>query len=225
MTDQQKIPKWASSYISNKMIQKIESEIAEMEKKTTAEVVVLVVKQSSFIKYIKPVLFFILLILSLFTLNWFLHDLWFTTLENSIIYLLNIAFMYFCATVLSRLSLFQRLFLHPTDMQEAFYRRAISEYYENNLHKTEKNTAVLMMVSLLEHKAIVLASLELNKELDEKIWTDCINLITQGAKNNDVGLGFLNALEKIIPILESKFPLHLNPVNPNEISNSVIFKE
>jgi putative membrane protein len=225
MTDQQKIPKWASSYISDKMIQKIESKIVEIEHKTTAEVIVLIVKQSSFVQYIKPVLFFILLILNLFTLNWFLHDLWFTALESSIIYLLNIVLMYSFATVLSRISIFQRLFLHPADMQEAFYRRAISEYYENNLYKTEKNTAVLMMVSLLERKAIVLASLELNKELDEKIWTDCINVITQGAKNNDVGLGFLNALEKILPILESKFPLSLNPVNPNEISNSVIIKE
>jgi putative membrane protein len=219
------IPKWASSYISEQEIKQIELKISEIEMKTTGEIVVLIVKRSSFIKYIGPALFFILMMFSLFTLNWYIHDLWFSRIENYFFYFLDLILMIFLTTVLVRIPLIQRTFLHPLDMENAFQRRAVSEYFEANLYKTHYNTAVLIMVSLLERKAIILASYELNKAVDDKLWNDCIAKIIEGAKQKSLGQGFLGALEKISPILEIKFPLSLDPGNPNEISNSVIIKE
>jgi putative membrane protein len=225
MSETQAIPKWANAYISTSAIKQIEAKIVEIETKTAGEVIVLITKQSSFNRYIQPVLFFILMLISLFTLNWYLHDLWFTSGELSLFFMLDLAVMYFLAFALVKLKFFQRLFLHPVDMQSAFQRRAIFEYYENNLYKTKYNTAVLLMVSLLERKAIVLSSHELNKEVDEKLWSECIAEITKGAKAKNLGIGFVRALDKILPILESKFPLSISPENLNEISNAIIFKD
>jgi putative membrane protein len=225
MTKQKIIPKWASLYISEQEIQQIEAKITEIEVKTTGEVIVLIVKQSSFVRYVKPALFFIFMIISLFTLNWYLHDLWFTLLEKSMFYMVDLVLVYLLAAMLAKLTFFQRVLLHPVDMQEAFQRRAVSEYYENNLYKTKYNTAVLMMISVLEKKAIVLASHELDKEVDGKLWSECVNEIITGAKSKNLGKGFLSALEKILPILETKFPLSLSPGNPNEILNTVIIKD
>lgn len=219
------VPDWAQKYIHTESVKDIEAQISEIEKTTTGEVIVLIVRESVSTSYVSFVLFALLALTSFFLLRDILHNFWLNVFENILIYSLNFVVLFLFARILVKIKGIKRFFLHPSDMEKAFQQRAVSEYYQNNLYKTKNNTAVLIMVSLLERKAIVLASHELNKVTKEDLWSECIKAIVSGARKRSLGEGISEALRLITPILKERFPLSQATDNPNEIADVVLFKD
>jgi putative membrane protein len=85
------------------------------------------------------------------------------------------------------------------------------------------HTGILLFLSLEERKAIVLADEGIAAQLSPSIWDDVIQLILQGAKQNQLTKGFVEAILKCGELLKSYFPLEGE--NKNELSDRLIIRE
>jgi putative membrane protein len=220
-----KIPNWAQKVIAENAVRDIENEIGEIEKITTGEIIVLIAKESASFHYLRWHLSLFLIMIIFFMTKDILQIFWLSQLETILVYILGLLMSYLTVHILLKLSWVKKTLVHPLDAEKVFQQRAINEYYQNQLHKTKDNTAVLIMVSLLERKAVILASADLNKESKEGLWDDCIQVIIKGAQKKKLGLGILQALKLISPILKERFPLVSGQGNPDEIANTIIFKD
>lgn len=122
---------------------------------------------------------------------------------------------------------FWNILIRPLLPLEFHYKlvdiRAELEFYRHYQGKTEHRTAILIFVSLLEHRAVVLADKAIAQKLPPETWTQVVQLLTEEMKKKDLATGMIRAIEKCSQILTEHFPAQKE--NPNELSNSLVIKE
>lgn len=213
------IPQWATQYINAEGAKKIESVVEDLEHKTTAELIPLIVQRSTPVRTVRRLVFFFLFMIGLLIVELSLANFWLSTTER---YLIIAAAFIIPLIGLSQYSHLERFFLSPEDMQDSVNQRAVAEFYLNQMHKTESQGAVLFMVSLFEHRAIVLADPILNDKVAPELWAECATEIVKGAKAKDLSAGLIKAMEISTKKLSEVLPHKAGQTN--EFSNRVLFK-
>ena len=108
-------------------------------------------------------------------------------------------------------------------IDEEVNQRALQAFYKHRLHHTKDRTAILIMVSLLEHRVEILADAGINSKVPKDTWQGIVNDMIASIKTNDLSEGICIAVRECGEILAKDFPGQHD--NPDEVSNKLIVEE
>lgn len=215
------LPQWATSALGASGHERIEQAIAKAEATTSGEIVPVLVRKSSTTGHV-PLLVFSLLLLAAYIAD--LPALASDWLGSDPI---GIAACWLTAAGVgywvSRFDWVDRLMTPRPDQMRQVDLRAQLEFYELDLGKTDGRTGVLLMVSLMEHRAVVLADHGISEKLDTEAWQEVVDLMIGGVKGGDLAEGMCAAIERCGELLTPHFPIAGD--DANELHDHLIVKE
>ena len=215
------LPEWARPFLDAEGASRVEDAIGEAERHTSGEIVPIVVRGSSTIGHVFLLAFaLLLLVVYIADLPGLLFDfggphwLWQSAcwLGSGVL-----------AIILSRWSAVQRLLTPKTDQIEQVDRRAELEFFELEMAATRGGTGVLLLVSLMEHRAVVLADHAIAEKLDARTWQELVDLMIAGVKQGDLGGGMTRAVLRCGELLAPHFPI--DDDDENELRNHLVVKD
>jgi putative membrane protein len=215
------IPKWARGYLKPERVQRVEAAVRAAEARTSGEIVPMIVRRSSTIGHV-PVILACLLVACFVIVDgpgWQYE--WIG--EHWAWYLVDTVALLLLSGQLARIPLLQRLLTTRADQALQVDMRAQIEFYQSNLHTTADATGVLLLVSLMEHRAVVLADEAISARVPDGTWDEVIGLMTDGIKKGNVGIGLAAAIERCGDILAAEFPIGEGDVD--ELENTLIIRE
>ncbi|MBW2712391.1 MAG: hypothetical protein JRC77_01425 [Deltaproteobacteria bacterium] len=212
---------WAQRVLGNDGAERIEAAIADAESHTSGEIVPILVRCSSTVGHV-PLVSFTLLLLCVF-----LSDLPVHLAEWGGLYWVWLGACWLLAAGLalglSRLDVVQRLLTSRIDQVRQVDMRAQIEFYELEVSRTQERTGILLFVSLMEHRAVVLADRSIAEKLDAKVWQDLVDLMIQGVKSGDLAAGMTQAIQRCGELLAPHFPIADDDIN--ELHDHLVVKE
>ena len=217
----QELPNWARGPLGTNGAEQIETAIADAESRTSGEIVPILVRRSSTVGHV-PLLAFCLLLLGVLLGDIPIH------LEalggaHWMWLLVSWGLAFLLAVLLSRLDITQRLLTPKIDQIQQVEMRAEVEFFEHGVGQTEGNTGILLYVSLMEHRAVVLADHAIAEKVDAQVWQELVELMIQGVKRGDMASGMTQAIKRCGEILAPHFPIAADDVN--ELRDHLVVKE
>ncbi len=205
----------AEKFLASAERLQIEARIADAEKRTSGEIVVMVVPSS----YHYPLASMIgsTLLAVLFGIAVALlfgnESMWFF-LE---VFALSFIVLH---EVIKRTPLLKRLFVTASDMKEEVEEAAITSFYQKDINQTVDHTGILIYISLFEHNVRVVADKGINAKVDRELWQEIVGVIIRGIKSKGQAAAIGAAVDRCAEILAAHFPL--KPDDRNELGNEVI---
>ncbi len=193
----------------------IEARIAEAEKRTSGEIVVMVVP-SSYHYPLASMLGSSLLALLLGIAVALLagnESMWFFLPAFSISFIV-------LHELMKRAHFFRRYFVTPSDMKEEVEEAAIHSFYQRNINLTVDHTGILIYISLFERKVRVVADQGINEKVPQEVWQEIVSTIVGGIRGKAQVQAIGKAVDQCADILSSHFPLKQG--DRNELPNEVI---
>jgi putative membrane protein len=218
------IPKWLSSYLNEKDLDRLEQQVKKIELGTEAEIVPVIVRSSS--HYPQTAITLILVGVLIFTMVWEavginMHwDAFWPALTGAVA---SLALIFVVLPRLALIPVIQRLFTVRGEEQEQCWKRARIEFYENRVNQTGDGVGVLIFVSMLEKSVIVLADKKISDALPKETWQNVVDEILGGIKNGKMAAGLEKGLSACSDLLIKHFPVKLD--DRDELPNKVIIKE
>ncbi len=99
-------------------------------------------------------------------------------------------------------------------------RRAVELFKAGTEKRTKGRTGILLYLSLLEHRAEIVADQAIHSQVDPEVWGDAMAALVDGVKAGRSGEGMAQAVEKIGEVLAQCLPPTLD--NPNELPDRLI---
>ncbi len=99
-------------------------------------------------------------------------------------------------------------------------RRAIELFRAGTEKRTRGRTGVLLYLSLLEHRAEIVADEAIHSRVAPEVWGDAMAALVEHVKAGRVGEGMAVAVERIGAVLAECLPPTLD--NPNELPDRLI---
>ncbi len=215
------LPAWAERCLGKAGRDRIEAAIAAAEARTSGEIVPLLVRRSSTVGHV-PLLASALLLVVAISLDvddvvadWIASDI-----GGVLIVWLGCAIAGYVA---SQLDIVDRLLTPQGDQAVQVDLRAELEFFELGMGQTSGRTGVLLMISLLEHRAVVLADRGISEQLSAETWQEVVDLMIDGVKRGDTAAGLCAAIERCGNLLETHFPIA--PGDENELRDHLIVKD
>ncbi len=207
--------------LSRNELEHLSRVVAELEKKTTGEIRLMIVRSSSAQGHLRYLLWFLYSTLALFGL-WierhlliWVADWWLVPLVVGLTFAL--------AWLTEGLPILARAFSTDEDLRRQALMRAEAEFYREGLGATQGRTGILLFISLLEHQAVVLADQGIAARLNESVWREVVATLLEGPKSGQWADRLEKALRQCGALLAEHFPA--GHVNKNELPNHVILKE
>lgn len=201
--------------------QKITETVQKMEKKTSGEIVPMVVSASGDYPLASVVCgaFFSLPFSLLFT-HWVGERLWLGP-QNMYLFLVIFLFLFtaifFCATRMSSLKSF---FLSTKQVEKAVQESALAAFYSEKLYKTAQENGILIYVSLYERKVWILADHGINEKIEQTVWDSIVVELALGIKEGNCCEAICSAVEGVGNILKEHFPYQKD--DEDELHNLII---
>jgi putative membrane protein len=215
------LPGWTKSVLRPERVQMVEEAVAAAEKKTSGEIVPMIVRRSSTVGHVPLLLMSVFVALFMVVDGPGLQYVWLG--EHWAWYLLDAVVLLILSNGLSQLPMVQRWLTTQADEIEQVEMRAELEFYESGMHTTQGATGILLFVSLMERRAVVLADRAIDERVPPGTWDEVCRTMVQGIKEKHVGLGLVAAIEKCGDILAEEFPIADD--DENELRNSRVIKE
>ena len=205
----------AETFFTEAENQQIAATITGVEKKTSGEVVAMVVTASD--TYPEATLLAGLTIGGLAAL--LVTDLF---LADSLGYFLPlmIAGIIGVSGLIKILPPLLRLFIPDSRLEARVAERALRSFYEKKLHTTRDNTGVLFFISLLERKVWILADSGIYRKISQETLLAYANDIAAGIKQGQACNALCRQIESVGNILANNFPVKSDDIN--ELSNQVL---
>ena len=99
-------------------------------------------------------------------------------------------------------------------------RRAIETFKAAAEHRTEGRTGVLLYLSLLEHRAEIVADEAIHSKVQPEVWGDAMAVLVERVKAGKTAEGMALAVEKIGAVVAECAPP--TGLNPNELPDRLI---
>jgi putative membrane protein len=99
-------------------------------------------------------------------------------------------------------------------------RRAVELFRAGTEKRTKGRTGILLYLSLLEHRAEIVADEAIHGRVEPDVWGDAMAALVEGVKAGRPGEGMGQAVEKIGEVLAQCLPPTLD--NPNELPDRLI---
>lgn len=201
-------------FISEQDQQRIRDAIAEVESKTSGELVTVIAHSSDNYQYI-PLLWASLLALALpgpfvfAEVDWFLAH-WYTY---------QLACFLITALVFRIPAI--RLRLIPAAVrQRRAHRHAMEQFVINNLSATKQANGILLFVSIAEHYVEIIADKGINDKVPANTWETVVESFTGQVRKGAIAEGFIEAIHACGHVLHTHFPADRE--NPDELPNHLI---
>lgn len=200
-------------YLSQTDRDRLTKAVAETERKTSAEIVIILSSESASYYHV-PFLWASLLA---FLVPWpLIHFTWWSVqwifLFQLITFLL-ILFLTFPKFIRYRLVSRRAKF-------ERAHRRAVEQFLVQNMHTTKGRTGVLVYVSLAESYAEIIADSAIDSKVASGTWQSIIDRLTTSIADGKLTDGLLFAINDVGSHLATHFPP--GSADPNELPNHVI---
>ncbi|HEX6376307.1 MAG TPA: hypothetical protein VFZ91_11375 [Allosphingosinicella sp.] len=99
-------------------------------------------------------------------------------------------------------------------------RRAVELFRAGTEKRTKGRTGILLYLSLLEHRAEIVADEAIHSKVDADVWGEAMAALIDEVKVGRIGEGMARAVEKIGEVLVRCLPPTLD--NPNELPDRLI---
>lgn len=200
---------------------KIREAIRSAERKTSAEIVPMIVWESSPTFHVFPILFLILALLAAALAPW-MTEFFVNSVPGWGVYALLTVAVTVLAIFFSRTVFFQRA-LTPDEFEgQMVERRALFEFYQSQMDATIAKTGVLIFVSVRERRAVVLADKTISTRVDPNVWNQVVESLTTTAHRSSMTEGIIAAVERVGELLSEQFPR--GPHDVNELPDKLIVK-
>ena len=100
----------------------------------------------------------------------------------------------------------KRLFISKREIDEEVEEAATACFFRNGLYRTRDATAVLIFISVFEHKVWVLADHGISSKVPQNQWETVVGRITEGIRNKQTADAICDAVLTIGRQLEEYFP-------------------
>jgi putative membrane protein len=212
---------WKEKYIDAKGLERVAEAVKKEELKTSGEIITVVAESSTLPGVLG--LFLGLLIFLFFEVQGVPEFFVFYLGEYSYLYYLIAIPSLGLGVLLARLHVVQRLCLPRSLQARSVDHRALLEFYLASGKKTKGGTAVLIFVSLMEHRAVVIADDGISSKLPPHIWNEVVGLVLAKVKKRDLAGGLIDAVHRCGELLGPYFPPEA--INENELADQVIMKK
>ncbi len=129
--------------------------------------------------------------------------------------------LYWLANMLiSNNPVLKRPFLFNDETEIEVQNAAFAAFFEERLYKTRDDNGILIYISLLEHRAWILADSGINERIESGQWDAALQLITTGIKEGHACDSLCQAIGMIGDILEKEFPVRDD--DQNELHDLII---
>ena len=207
--------------LSKEDIEKIEATVRKAELTTAGEIVPVIVRRSSAVGHVPSILFLLLVVVYFAgsVSNWFAV----TVIENQWVtggYLIAALLI---SRLVARLAFVERWLTAKNDQQQQVELRALSEFYQSRIKKTQDGTGILIFLSLMEHQVVVLADEGISSKLPAETWQQVVDLILGHIKKGQLGEGICQGVEKCGQLLSQHIPIKSG--DRNELPNHLVIKD
>ena len=127
------------------------------------------------------------------------------------------------SNMLSGYDRMHRLAFPAGDLTLEAEHRAQAEFHASDLRSTSGRTGILLFVSMLEHRAVILADEAIIAKLDPNTWTETLSTLLASIRNGEMGKGYIIAIESIGKQLQQHFPRVKD--DNNELTNRLRISE
>ena len=110
-------------------------------------------------------------------------------------------------------SRFKRWFLFGHEMDAEVQNSAFAAFFTEQLYKTRDANGILIFISLLEHRAWVIADSGINERIPHEQWEEAVAVITKGIREQKQCQALCEAIGMIGDVLEKEFPIQDGDVN------------
>jgi putative membrane protein len=205
----------AKELFSEEEKSRIESIVQEAEKRTSGEIVPMVVDESYDYPRAEILGAGLFSLATSVSLSWafFSESLW------HFLWLFALCYFPFKWLIRSFPALRRRL-IHPDEISAEVEEKAVVSFLEHGLHHTRDETGVLILISLFEHRVHVLADRGMNDVVPTNTWDGVVQTITDGLRRGDTCNALCNAIETCGRLLEEHFPIKDD--DTNELPNMII---
>jgi putative membrane protein len=181
--------------------ERIRQAVTAAEKKTSGEIVPMIVSASG--RYAEVELSGLVVGLVLGTLATFLwHDPW-GSVQIYVFWPVVGAILGFAICSIPSL---KRRMISKDRIADAVQARTLAAFTAHGLHYTKAHTGILIFASLLEHRVVVLADRGINEKVAAGTWNEIVDTITESLKSGKSCDGFCKAIDRCGEILAQHFP-------------------
>lgn len=99
-------------------------------------------------------------------------------------------------------------------------RRAVELFRAGTEKRTKGRTGILVYLSLLEHRAEIVADQAIHSQVEPEVWGEAMAVLVEEVKAGRIGAGMALAVDKISEVLARCLPPTLD--NPNELPDRLI---
>ena len=117
----------------------------------------------------------------------------------------------------------KRFFTGQTERAEEVHQKALEIFFHRNLHTTKDRTGILIMISLLEHRVEVVADAGINEKVEKHTWDNLVKELIRQIKNDKMIDGLTDAISTCGDYLSHHFPIKED--DENELSDEVVTDE
>ncbi len=194
---------------------RIEQAVIEAEKRTSAEIVPVLVLRSSAVGHVAPLAGFFLC-----TLGLLVQPL----VSMHAAYSLTVVVVSLLAGWgLSFLPAVQRLLTPRENRLRQVEMRAHLEFFSIGVHRTRKDTGVLIFVSWMERRVVILAGDAVSSQVPAETWEKARDALLAGIRRRDVAGGFADAIALCADALAEVLPATSG--DADELPNAPVVKD
>ena len=205
----------ADQYFSAEEQERIHQAIVAAERRTSGEIVPMVVPTCR--PYAEIELGGLAAGLAIGTLAaLFLHDPW-GPIQAQLSWPLTGGILGF---ILCRIPAIKRRLIPKKHIDEAVHLRTLAAFTAHGLHYTKAHTGILIFASLFEHRVEVLADRGINEKVQPGTWDEVVRILTAGLKSGNGGEAFYKAIERCGDILATHFPRAAD--DQDELANKLV---
>ena len=214
----------ASKFLTDAEKQAVEACVKEVEKRTSGEIVPMVVSSSYHYPMSNVIggLIFALLISVGVTLAYSIQKSWggVTAMDLWLFpAAFAVAFLLFHELVKRILGL-KRIFVTKAEITEEVEEAALTSFYRNGLNNTRDRTGILIFVSVFERKALVVADEGINAKVDTGVWQEVVDLVVNSIKQRHQAEGICRAIRRCGELIREHFPIKAD--DTNELDNLIV---
>jgi putative membrane protein len=99
-------------------------------------------------------------------------------------------------------------------------RRALQTFKVGAEHRTAGRTGILIYLSMLEHRAEIVADHAIHSQVEPEVWGEAMAALVENVKAGRPGEGMAKAVEKVGEVLATCLPNTIG--NPNELPDRLI---
>lgn len=207
--------KTATEFFTDEEKARIEAAVATVEKKTSGEIVPMLVDASYEYHHAEQIGGGTLGLATGLLISWaFGHE----------------SIWWFLAAFIPAYIIFQQLIhrwpdlkrrlIHANELEAEVREKALVSFLEQGLHETRDRTGILILISLFERRVQVLADSGINAKVAENTWDEVVTIITAGLRADDACAAVCRAIVRCGELLEEHFPIKSD--DTNELPNLII---